>query len=187
MEINQQRIEDAIIADVAEKIIGEDEIYSRVKTAIDAKIDRLWKDVVQSRITTEIEAVITTGFDREYQKVDSFGGKTGPSTTIRAELEKQVGGYWNARVDSQGKPSDSSYSTTTRAEWLMTKMCAADFEGEMKKHVINVGGALKDAFRAELNSTVNKLLSEVFHVRSLGDQGKGREVIDPVAKPVAAA
>lgn len=88
MEINQQRIEDAIIADVAEKIIGEDEIYSRAKTAIDAKIDRLWKDVVQSRITTEIEAVITTGFDREYQKADSFGGKTGPSTTIRAELEK---------------------------------------------------------------------------------------------------
>lgn len=184
MEINQQRIEDAIIADVANKIMGEEEIYSRAKTAVEARIDKLWKETVQNRIATEIDAIVLNGFEREYQKVDSFGGKSGPPTTIRAELEKQIGGYWNARVGTDGKPSESSYNVTSRAEWLMTKLCADDFSGRMKEHVTNVGGALKDAFRAELNNTVNRLLSDVFHVRSLGDQGKGREIIDPVAKPV---
>lgn len=187
MEINQQRIEDAIVAQVTDKIIGDDEVYSRAKTAIETRIDKLWKDAVQARIATEIDAIILGGFERQYQKVDSFGGKAGPTTTIRAELEKQIGGYWNATVGTDGKPTTSSYnSNMTRAEWLMTKLCADDFQGRMKEHVINVGGALKDGFRAELNNTVNRLLSDVFHVRSLGDQGKGREIIDPVAKPLKA-
>lgn len=184
MELNQQRIEDAIIAEVSEKMIGDDQLWGRAKTAFDARVDRLWKDVAEKRIHSEIEAAVIQGFEREYQKVDAFGQKAGEKTTIRAELERMIGGYWNERVGSDGKPSSSSYSTTTRAEWLMTKLCADDFAGAMQQHVVNVGGALKDALRRELGSTVNRLLSDVFKVRSLDDTGKGSECIEPPAAPL---
>ncbi len=184
MELDTKRIEAAIVAEVSDKMISDNELYERTKRAIDARIDQLWKESADTRIRSEVELAISNGFEREYQRVDEFGRATGAKTTIRAELERLISGYWNQRVDHQGKPTESSYHTVTRAEWMMAKICADDFAGKMKDHVVSVAGGLKDGLRKELYSTVNRLLSDVFHVRSLDDQGKGRERIDPVAKPI---
>lgn len=170
MELNQQRIEDGIIAEVASKMIGDDDLYGRAKVAIQARVDTLWRETAQARITEVVTSAVSKGFDHEYQRVSSFGQPTGEKTTIRAELEKQIAGYWNATVDKQGKPSASYGDKMTRAEWVMTQMVASDFNGEMKQHVANIGGALKDKLRGELHETVNKLLSEVFHVRTAADK-----------------
>ncbi len=188
MELNQERIENGIIAEVAQKMIGDDDLYERVKRAIDVRIDKLWKETAEARIQSEVELAIAAGFEKSYRKVDSFGLADGEPTTIRAELEKLIAGYWNQRVGRDGKPTESTYSTSTRAEWMMTQLVAADFQGEMQNHVVSVGGALKDALRAELHETVNKLLSGVFKVRSLDDQGKKRNdssIIAPPAFPIA--
>jgi len=172
---DQERIEAAIIADVANKLIGDDDLYGRVSRAVDARIDKLFRETAEPQIRSAIEMAISEGFERSYQKVDTFGQSNGKSTTIRAELERLIGGYWNARVDRQGKETDSSYNTTTRAEWMMTQLVAADFQGEMKQHVINLGGSMKDKLRGELHETVNRLLTEVFHVRSADDQAAKRQ------------
>lgn len=188
MELSQQRIEDAIVAEVVDKFMGEDELYKRVKMGIEARIDSLWSEVVKDRIATEVNISIQAAFEREYCRIDSFGKRVGQPTTIRAELEKLIGGYWNEKVTKDGKTIGAyDSSSVTRAEWLMAKMCADDFNGAMKQHVINVAGAVKDHFRSELHKTVARMLSEVFHVKSLDDQGKGteRSSLDPVANPVA--
>jgi len=188
MELNQARIEDAIIREVSEKIIGDDDLWERVKRAVDMRIDNHFKTVADAQIKSAIDAAVTQGFEREYQRVDSFGERQGERTTIRAELEKMIGGYWNRRVDRNGKPTDSTYNVTTRAEWLMTQLVASDFHGEMKQHVVNLGGALKDKLRSELHETVNNLLAEVFHVKSAGDQAanrKDRSLIDPPQRGAA--
>lgn len=188
MELNQQRIEDAIVAEVVDKFMGEDELYNRVKVGVEARIDKLWAEVVKERIATEVNASIQNAFEREYCRIDQFGNRSGAPTTIRAELERLIGGYWNEKVTKEGKTAGAYDSgSVTRAEWLMAKMCADDFNGAMKQHIVNVAGSVKDHFRAELNKTVARMLSEVFHVKSLGDQGKGteRSSLDPVAKPVS--
>lgn len=188
MELNQTRIEDAIIAEVAGKLIGDDNLYERAKRAFDERVDRLWKDVAETRIRSAIELAITDGLEREYCKIDSFGTQKGEKTTIRAELEKLIGGYWNTTVDKQGKPSSGYGNTLTRAEWMMTQLVASDFQGEMKQHVINLGGSLKDKLRGELHETVNRLLSETFNVKSADDQARGRQdrsIIHPPQKAPA--
>jgi hypothetical protein len=174
MELDQTRIEDAIVREVADKIIGEDELYSRVKKSVEDRIDRLFKTTADAQIRSAIEAAITQGFEREYQRVDSFGHCQGERTTIRAELEKMIGGYWNTKVDSQGKPATGYGADRTRAEWLMTQLVAKDFHGDMKQHVVNLGGVLKDKLRLELHETVNRLLTEVFHVRTPNDEAERR-------------
>ncbi len=173
MEINQERIEKAIIAEVADKMIGNEELYERAKRAIDVRIDKIFQESATAQIKAAIDQAIRDGFEREYQKVNSFGQATSPKTTISAELEKLIGGYWNQKVDRNGQPSTYS-DGVTRAEWMMTQLVASDFKGEMKQHVVNLGGALKDSLRAELHATVNRLLSEIFKVNSLDDQGKKR-------------
>lgn len=187
MELNQARIEDAIVAEVASKIIGDDDLYGRVTRAVDARIDKHFREIADAQIAAAVQAAVTEGFERSYQKVDNFGAPIGPKTTIREELQRLIGDYWTALVDRQGKPTRDAYNATTRAEWMMTHLVAADFQGEMKQHVANLGGALKDKLRAELHETVNRLLSEVFRVRSVEDQGAKRSdvsVIDPPAKPL---
>jgi len=171
MELDKKRIEDAIIAEVADKIIGEDELYSRVKTAVEQRIDRLFKDKADAQIAAAIDDAIRNGFDREYCRISSWGERQGEPTTIRKELERLISGYWNEKVDRQGNPSTySSSHDVTRAEWLMMQFVADDFKGNMKQHVVNVTAHLKDGLRKELHKTVNQLLSGTFHVKSLDDQ-----------------
>lgn len=183
MEIDKDRIEEAIVQSVAESMASDGELEARIKSAVNRRIDEHFKNVGDARIAAAVEQSITEGFEHEYCRVTSFGERSGQPTTIRKELEKLVTGYWNQQVNkSDGKPSDSSYNSITRAEWTMLKIVAADFSGEMKQHVVNIGGSLKDSLRSELHSTVNKLLSEVFHVQSEGDRSlnkPGRSCIDP--------
>lgn len=184
MELSTERIEAVIIAEVSEKIMADDDIYDHAKKAIETRVDALWQASVKARLQEEVDALVLRGLDHSYRRVDAFGKPVGESTTVRAELEKLIGGYWSARVDRDGKPSDSSYGTTSRAEWQMTQLVAANFSDEMKQHIVNLGGSLKDGLRAELHSTVNRLLSEIFHVNSLQDQKireTGRACIDPKA------
>lgn len=191
MELNTERIEAAIVAEVSKKILDNDDILARAKSAIEARVDKLWREVVREKLQSEVDALVLRGLDHSYRKVDSFGSQVGETTTVRKELERLIGGYWSTRVDCNGKPSDSSYGTTSRAEWQMMKLVAANFSDEMKQHIVNLGGSLKDKLRAELHSTVNKLLSDVFHVNSLQDQKireTGRACLDPKAtEPVGKA
>lgn len=187
MELNSEKIEQLIVREAADRIISDDTIYDRVKRDIDARVDKLFADRVEAQIAEVVDAIAREGFDRPFRKVDSFGRSQGEPTTISAELEKLIADYWNMRVGRDGKPKSDNYNTTTRAEWLMAKICGEDFEKEVKQHAVNVTGQLKDAFRLELQATVNRVLSELFHVRSLDDQGKGRtdgSSIHPKAGPV---
>lgn len=171
MEFNQERIEQAVIDQVAEGIMHEDELRSRVKQAVDARIDKHFKEIADKQIGEAITAAIKDGFEHEYCKVDYLGRREGEPTTINKELHKQIAGYWNQGVDQYGKPTSDTYSKkSTRAEFVMTQMVAADFGGEMKQHIVNVAAQLKDGLRKELHLTINKLMSEVFHVRSWDDQ-----------------
>ena len=186
MELDREKIEAAIVREAAQSIISDDDLYERVKRDIDARVDNLFASRVEAKLSEVIDSTIREGFDRQYTKRDSFGRPVGEPTSIRQELERLVGGYWNTRVDRNGKPTTDGYHTTTRAEWLMATICAEDFQKAVKEHAVNVTGQLKDGFRRELHETVNRLLSDLFHVRSLDDQGKNRtdsSVIRPKATP----
>ena len=170
MEIDKAGIEAAIVRQVADEFIGDEELISRVRTATNERVDRFFREAAEAQIQATVEAAIRDGFDREYCAVTSWGERQGAPTTIRKQLERVIAGYWNETVDKSGKPSSGYSDKLTRAEWLMSKMCAADFKGNLEQHVVNIGSVLKDKLRAELHDTVNKLLSQVFHVKSIEDQ-----------------
>ena len=182
MELDNGKIEQAIVESVSETMISDGELESRVKAAVDSRIDQHFKTLGDAKISEAINAAILQGFEHEYCRVDGFGRRNGEPTTIRKELERVIAGYWNAQVDKNGKPTDSTYSSMSRAEWQMVQLVAADFQGEMKQHIVNLGGSLKDHLRIQLRSTLDNLLSEVFHVQSEGDREldkPGRSCIDP--------
>jgi hypothetical protein len=180
-------IEKAVIEQAVDHLVREDELYEKVKRGIEARIDNLFASKVTTLIEERIASVVKEGFGREYTKRDGFGRPEGKPTSIAKELEATISGYWQQRVGRDGKPTESSYSSMSRAEWMMTQLCADDFSKEMKQHVVNVGGALKDHFREVLNQHIAVMLSDVFKVQSEGDRKRknpGSSCISPPAGPI---
>lgn len=191
MQIDQAKIEKAIVEDAVRSFTGDDELYNSIRKGINERIDKVFADKVSLVITETVERIVGEGFERTYRKTDSFGRPAGDPTSISKELELIVSNYWAARVDRNGKPTDSGYSTLSRAEWMMAQICADDFSKEMKQHVVNVGGALKDHFRGVLNEHIGLMLSDVFKVNTAGDKALknsgGSACIAPPAAPIGPA
>lgn len=174
LNLNEEELKAAIVENAADQIIAADQDLSgMVMEEVRRRIDKIFLTGVDKQIQAAIDAAVSNSFEREYHKVTAWGEKEGKPTSIKKELEKTVGAYWTAKVDPKsGKPTDSTYSAVTRAEYLMTQVCAEDFSKGMKDAVINVTGALKDGLRAQLAKHMDEMLSELFRVKSLADQGK---------------
>lgn len=174
LNINEAELKKSIVANVADQLLREDEDLSEmVAKEVKKRIDKIFDERVTSQIQKAIDETINGSFEREYRRVNQWGDQEGPSTTLRKELEKTVTAYWNCKVNpADGKPSSSTYNTVTRAEWLMTKICAEDFTKQMQASINVVTGALKDGLRNQLAGQMDMMLNNLFHIKSLQDQGK---------------
>lgn len=174
LNINEDALKTAIVAQVADQLLREDDdLSSMVASEVKKRIDKIFDERVKSQIQTAIDETITGSFEREYRRVNQWGDQEGPATTLRKELETTVTSYWNAKVNpSNGEKSTSDYNAVTRAQWLMTKICAEDFSKHMQQAAANVTGALKDGLRNQLAQQMDQMLAGLFSVKSLQDQGK---------------
>jgi hypothetical protein len=174
LNINEDDLKAAIVAKATDELLQQDDdLSAMVAKEVRSRLDKIFVARAEAQIQAAIDAAVSNAFEREYRRVTTFGETDGPTTTIRAELEKTVGAYWSAKVDPRtGKPSDSSYSAVTRAEYLMTQVCAEDFTSGLKASVLNVTGALKDGLRNQLAKQMDQMLNDLFRIKSLQDQGK---------------
>lgn len=178
LNLDEAALKKAIIENAAGQLLNEsDDLAGMVRQDVKARIDKIFVEKAATQIQESIDNAVKTGFDLEYQRVDSWGQPEGEKTTIRKQLEAAISGYWTATVNSKsGKPDNSYGEKTTRAEWLMTQICAEKFSEQMRQQAINVTAHLKDGLRGEMAKAMDGILNELFHVKSLQDQGK-------VAKP----
>lgn len=182
LQFNEEALSQAIIDKAVDELMArDDEMYARIREKIDRKIDALFADKAVDVIESAIKAAVDNGFEREYQKVDTWGQAVGDKTSLKKEVERITVGYWDTNVDPRsGKPS-SSYGAIKRSEYAMVQLCGQGFSEEMAKHLANITGYLKDELRNKLAAHMDQMLSDVFKVRSLQDQGK---VEKPWNKPV---
>lgn len=175
MELNQAAIEKAIVESAVERLLENRDYTRQIDVEFKSRIDTLFKEQAEVRIRAAIDQAVEDGFDREYRRVDSWGQPQGEATTIRKQLEDAVSGYWEKKVDSNGKETKDSYSSAmTRAQYVMLKACGEDFSKLLKAEAVTVTAHLKDGLRAQLRDFVDKALKDLFHVRSQQDQAEGR-------------
>ena len=174
LNINEDDLKKAIVDKAADQLLQhDDDLSNMVHTEVSRRIQKVFAERVDAQIAAAVDDAVQKGFDTEYQRVNQWGQPEGEKATVRAQLDKLIGGYWTTKVDSRtGKADGNSYNTTTRAEYLMTQICAENFSEEMKKHATNIAGHLKDGLRGQLATVMDKMLSDLFRVKSLQDQGK---------------
>lgn len=174
LNFNEEDLKAAVVQKAADELLKDsDDLSVLVGKEVKARLDKIFAERATAQISAAIDEAIRYGFEREYQRIDQWGEAKGAKTTIKAELAKIVDGYWNGRVNKKnGQPSDSTYDSVSRAEYLMTQICAQDFSESLKAHATNVTGALKDGLRNQLAAQMNMMLDGLFHVKSLQDQGK---------------
>src|SRR5690625_348106 len=171
---NAQDLKDAIVQKAADEILQtDDDLSALIAKEVRARLDKIFIERAEAQIEAAIDEAVKEAFEREYQRITAWGEPEGEKTSIRKELEKTVSSYWSARVNPQsGKTTDSTYSSVTRAEYLMTQICAEDFSEAMKQGALSVTGSLKDGLRGHIAKQMDQLLDSLFHVKSLQDQGK---------------
>lgn len=174
LNFNEEDLKSAIVNKAADELLESDpDLSALVSKEVKARLDKIFTERAEAQISSAIDAAVANSFEREYQRVTQWGEPTGPKTTIRAELEKTVSAYWSAKVEPKtGRPATSDYNTVTRAEYLMTQVCAEDFSAGLRSSVLNVTGALKDGLRNQLAKHMDEMLNELFRIKSLQDQGK---------------
>lgn len=177
LTLDQDALQEAIIERAAEQILGEmDGVRALVRDAVDRRVDKIFADTVEAEAESRIKQAFDDALNREYFKTDSFGQKQGEATTIARQLDRMVSAYWSENVGKDGKPTSASYGDKmTRAEYLMTQVCAKDFSEQMRQAAVSVTAALKDGFRAQMARHVDGLLDELFRVKSLQDQGRAKK------------
>lgn len=174
MQLDQAAIQEAVVARITDDILSDWDWKADVRSSVAKRIDAEFAEGLGEIVAEAVESATQAGFDHAYQRIDRFGKLDGKPTTIRKELDRLIQGYWTARVDSSGKPTESNYNSTTRAEWMMVQICGKGFSEQVKAETVSVAGRLKDSLRAELRKATDRMLGELFVVRSLGDQEEGR-------------
>lgn len=174
LNINEDDLKAAIVAKATDDILREyEDIQGMVQAEVSKRLDKIFSERAAEQVKAAIDAAVANSFEREYRRVNTWGEPEGAPTTIRKELEKTVSAYWSAKVEPRtGKPSTSDYSSVTRAEYLMTQVCAEDFTAGMRQSALNVTGALKDGLRNQIGKQMDQMLDELFRIKSLQDQGK---------------
>ena len=174
LNINEEDLKSAIVERAVEQFLGEDrDLSGLIAKEVKARLDKIFLDRAEAQIQAAIDEAVMASFDREYQRVTSWGKPAGEKTSIRKQLDLIITGYWTQRVEPKtGKPSTSDYNTVSRAEYVMTTICANDFSAKMKQDATNVTGALKDGLRNQIGMVMDNLLNDLFRVKSLQDQGK---------------
>ena len=173
IQIDNDKIMAAVVEKVADEFMRtESDLFAAVEKEINKKIDALFVASVEPRIQAELDKALTDCFHREFQKRTAWGEADGETTTISKELENLMSGYWAETVDEKGKAS--SYSKLTRAEFTMAKVLGHDFHEHTKKYLIQSAAWLKDGMRTHLREEVDKMLANLFHVKSAQDTAEGR-------------
>lgn len=169
--VDEKAIEDAVISEVADRLIADDDLYKRAEKAFDDKINAFFQEKADALVEAAITEAIKEGLDATYQPLDQFGRPTGEATSIRARFGELAQDYWQTKVSSStGKPTTDNYRAVSRAEYVMMQACGEDFHKHLKREVVNTTAALKDGLRAELKRWVDSTLNGLFNVKSRGDQ-----------------
>jgi len=173
LNINEEDLKSAIVEKAVDEILRhDDDLSGLIAREVKSRLDKIFAERAMAQVEKAIDETVHNCFEREYQRVTSWGQPEGEPTTIRKELERTVNGYWSAKVDPRTGKADGGYSSVTRAEYLMTKICAEDFSKQMEASAVNITGHLKDGLRNQMGKVMDEILAKLFHVKSLQDQGK---------------
>lgn len=172
ININEEELKKVIVDQVVDELVHSDGISGIVTHEVTKRIDKIFDEQVEKIIEASVKKAIDEGFERQYQRVNSWGQAEGEPTSISKELERLINTYWSDKVDARSGKVSSGYGAITRAEFVMMQICSDDFSGKMKQAAADITGDLKDGLRAKLMQNTNSILDDLFRVKSLGDQNK---------------
>ena len=136
------------------------EISKRLNTLFEQRINSLVDEVLSKEMDRLLNATITP--------TTIWGEPAGEPTTIRDALLEKSKQYWETKVDRNGNPvQKGSYGpSTSRSEWLMSKLLQEEFDQVVKQNIVNVVGALKEVMREDIAKKTSTVLDELIRVKT---------------------
>jgi hypothetical protein len=140
-----------------------------VMTGLENHVKNVIKPEMQQQAQTLVGDYLRENIEQtalmEFTPVDQWGQATGKKTTIRDMLYAQSKEYWDAKVDSGGKPT--TYGNQTRAQYLMRSVMLEVFTQAMKDSMVEVVSGFKEALRGDVWAKVSKELDNMIKLPPL--------------------
>jgi hypothetical protein len=137
------------------------EIDNKIHSAIGSLV-KAAEPMIQSRITTIMDAQVEAIFSAPFYRRDQWGGQTGVPTTIRDMIYEQSEKYWITEVDENGKVGNGYSKKMARAEWyamgVMKKVYDSELTEVVKKMADELAARIPKTIGDEITKTVIKHL-----------------------------
>lgn len=151
-------IETAIVHAAASQLLGRQSDRAMAKA-----IEERCLELLSAKIDAALEPVVKDVLDRP-MLADPYSKKD--PVTLREFIGLVGRDFLETRVDSQGKPSTSTYDTP-RIQRLVSELVSRDFQTEITKETRNIVNEVRTAIKSEqtkiLNAEKQRVLDAVRH------------------------
>lgn len=155
MNIEQSKIEQAVINQAAASIVEHFECETEIVKVVEEKIQKLVIQKVNEQLDAIIQKLIE---DISMPTTNFFGEIKKAPITLREFIDGRINDYLRQQVDRDGKVTDSTWSTKEpRIHWLVTQAMGQ----QVKVSVENAAVAIKQEISTVISTQVKDSIDEM--------------------------
>lgn len=158
--ITREEVLELAATKIAEQY-GDD--YDSVETRVERGINDHLQKALRIKLDDNLERILNDVtaklLSEQVIPVDIWGERKGEPTTIRDALAKRAQGFWEEKVDKDGKKSD--YSGKPRHQWIFEKVVGEEFTKSIKDNVESITKGFKEALRADAGQQLGNYIEKL--------------------------
>lgn len=158
-----EEIRETIINGVVNKV--QDRLINQVETECNNKINDQLKNI-ETAVSDKLNGIMDAFFDEPRDITDKYGDVIKKGVTVRETLKKACDEFMNQPLDSNGKPTSSSWDVKykTRVDYIVAKSIDYNMEIAIKRAVEDVTNNLKKKITEEVKKQMGDKLANILEL-----------------------
>lgn len=142
---------------------------NKMKNKIEEDIDEKFQEAINNKLLSLMEERINKYFSLDKEKTNSFGEKTGETTSLFSIYAEKMDSYLKEKVKLRdgGVASYSDKQTLTRAEFIIKKIGDADLQKAIDEQVSKISKLAQEQIKASVAGYISEKLTPHIEVPSL--------------------
>ncbi len=165
VQLNKEMIDEVIEA--ASKNVSA-QVRKEASDAIKKHVEAEWNDVLRAEMRTMAERIVREWIIQPRDLTNSYGEKTGKTTTFSEEILKLWRDYLDKPVNANG--NEESYSrdgATTRIRWMIKKYATETVESEIKKMLADVSVEARERVKEAVSAFIAQQLAPRVELKAI--------------------
>ena len=164
-----EEIRGTIVNSVVDKV--KERLVSQVDNECTERINEQMANI-ENAVSQKLNGIMDAFFDEPRDITDRSGDVIEKGVTVKDTLKKACDNFMNQSLDSEGRPTTSSYNVKykTRIDYIVAKSIDYQMESKIKSAVSDVVKKLKDTIADEVKKQMGDKLANVLELDKMFGQ-----------------